>query len=161
MEQSGGGAVVGEGGELDGCFGAIGDFHEGTFAAHVGFDPAGVGGVDFDFCIPEGIGEVNGVGVECGFAGIIGRPFEVVSRGARLGVVGEGTEDAAEVDNSGSGGFFEKRYQGLSELYEAEEIGFKSIAVPLDGDVFYSVFGGVEVDSGVVDQDIEVGEFLG
>lgn len=80
MEESCGGAVFGEGRKLDGCFCSIGDFHEGTFAAHVGLDPAGVSGVDFYLCIAKGVGEVNGVGVEGGFAGIVGGPFEVVSR---------------------------------------------------------------------------------
>lgn len=80
MKEPGGGAVFGEGRELDGSFGSIGDFHEGTFSAHISFDPAGVSGVDFYFCLAKGVGEVNGVGVESGFAGIVGGPFEVVSR---------------------------------------------------------------------------------
>lgn len=69
-------------------------------------------------------------------------------------MVGEGTEDAAQVDDSGGGGFFEKWDQGLSEFNKAEEVGFKGVSVSLDGNVFDGVFSGVEVNSGVVDEDV-------
>lgn len=113
-----------------------------------------MGGVDFYVCIAKGVSEVNGVCIEGGFAGVVGGPFEVVGRRARLGVVGEGTEDAAQVDDSGGRSFFEKWDQGLSEFNKAEEVSVKSISVSLDGNVFDGVFGGVEINSGVVDEDV-------
>lgn len=49
----------------------------------------------------------------------------------------------------------------MGEFDQAEEVGFKGFAISLDGNVLDGVFGGVEVNSGVVDEDIQVGEFSG
>ena len=48
MEVAAGGAVVGEGGQGGAGFAAFAQFHGGLGAAHIGLDPAGMGGVDLD-----------------------------------------------------------------------------------------------------------------
>src|SRR5271154_7210901 len=48
VEITTGRSVVGQGGQLHARFAAFGEFHRGSLSAHVGFHPAGVGGIYFD-----------------------------------------------------------------------------------------------------------------
>ncbi len=66
MDESARGAIGGQGGEGGAGFATFADFHGSLFASHIGFDPAGVSGVDLDIGVAELMGKVNGEGVERG-----------------------------------------------------------------------------------------------
>ena len=100
VEEAPGGAVVGKGGEGGAGFASFAELHGGLGAAHVGFYPAGMRGVDLDFGVAEFVGEVDGEGVQRGFGGVVGEGFAVVDGGFGVGLQGEGAEDAGEVKAS-------------------------------------------------------------
>ena len=160
MEEAAGGAVVGKEGQLDACFGAVGDFHHGLRTAHVRLDPAGMRGVDLDLCIAQLVGKVDGEGVDGGLGGVVSEGFGVVDRRAGFGVQGERAEDAGQIDDAAGRAALDERQQGLGERDDGEEVGFKDAAEQVEGHVGGVVLRssageGAGGNASVVDEDVE------
>lgn len=152
-------AVGRKGCELDGSFGSFGDFHGGFFATHFGFHPARVGRIDFYGGVFECVCQLDGIGVDGSFAGVVCGDFEIVDRRSWITVEGEGAEDATEIDDTTFGGFFEEREEGLGGFNEAEDVGLESISVDLNRDFVEGDAVVILADSGVIDENIEMPEF--
>ncbi len=56
MEEPAARAIVGKSGELRAGLSAFANFHRSVWAAHLGFDPAGMCGVHFDFAVAQLVG---------------------------------------------------------------------------------------------------------
>jgi len=94
------GSIGRERGEGYAGLGAFGDLHWSLVAAHLGFDPAGVGGVDLNRGVFELPCEVDRVGVERGLRSVIGKGLEAGDGAVGVCVQGVGAEDAREVDDT-------------------------------------------------------------
>ena len=53
VEEAAGGAVARQSGQSSAGFGSLAQLHGGVRAAHFGFDPAGMRGVDLDFGVAQ------------------------------------------------------------------------------------------------------------
>lgn len=161
MEVSARGAIRGESGEPQGGFGACGDIHKSALAAHFGFYPAGMGGVDLDGRIGESVCEVDSECVEGGLGGVVGEELRVVDGGAGIGVEGEGAKDGSEVHYAGGFGFCEQGQERLGKFDETEEIDVEGAAESFRGNGGGCVAGPVarfELNGGVVNEDVEAAE---
>jgi hypothetical protein len=160
VEVAAGGAVAGEGGEGGAGFASFRDFEGCLGATHVGFDPAGMGGVDLDFGVAEFVGEMDGEGVEGGFGGVVGEGLGVIDGGLGVGLEGERAEDAGEVDDAAGGTLANEGEKDFSECNLGEEVGFEDLVEQVEGDIGGAVLGAgagkaAGGDSGVVDEDVE------
>jgi len=84
MEETACRTIVAERGQRHTRLGTVRKLHRCLVAAHRGFHPARMRGIDLDLGIAELVGKVDGKGVECRFRCIIRE---------RLGVVDWGTWD--------------------------------------------------------------------
>ncbi len=59
MEEPAARTVIGQRGELRARLSALARFHRRVWAAHLGFHPAGMRGVHFDFVVTQFVGEMH------------------------------------------------------------------------------------------------------
>lgn len=71
----------------------------------------------------------------------------------------ERSEDAADIDDSALGSFFDEREKRLGGFDQAKEIGIECVSIGLGCGFLDWGFGDIEIDSGVVDEDVEVTKF--
>ena len=163
VEEATGGALGAEQGGGDGGLGAFVDFERGVIGAELGFNPAGVDGVDLDVGVAELLGEVDGEEIEGGLGSVIGEALGVGDRRVLVRVKGEGAEGAGKIDDATRGAFTEKREQVVGEQENGEEIGVEDLLEfglgGLGGAVLDEVaLGGGK--GGIVDEDIEAAVVL-
>ena len=88
MEEASGRAIGGQHCQADGGSRSLNRADEAG-GIEVGDHISRMGGIYLDRRFLEGMGQMDGEGIDCGFAGIIGQRFEVFEAGTRCGMKGE------------------------------------------------------------------------
>ena len=128
MEEPAARAIVGKCGELRAGLSAFANFHRRVWAAHLSLYPAGMRGVHFDFAVAQFVREMDGEGIQRSLRRVIGESLEWVNRRVRIGMKGEGTQDAGNIHNPTGRRFAYEWQQFLCQRNGRKEIRFKSFA---------------------------------
>ena len=128
MEEPAARAIVGKCGKLRARLSALAGFHRCVGAAHFGLHPTGMRGVHFDFAVAQFVREVHGEGIQRSLRRVVGESLEWVNRRVRIGMKGEGTQDAGNIHNSTGWRFAYEWQQFLRQRNGRKEIRFKSFA---------------------------------
>src|SRR6266403_5992356 len=128
MEEPAARAIVGKCGELRARLSALANLQRRVWAAHLSLYPAGMRGVHFDFAVAQFVREMHGEGIQRSLRRVVSECLEWVNRRVRIGMKGEGTQDAGNIHNPAGRRLAYEWQQFLRQRNGRKEIRFKSFA---------------------------------